>query len=252
MREPPIPFDRLIHEAEAQPFSGWDFSWLDGRRIVGATSWDYAVMARREISAATSMLDLGTGGGEVLATLAPFPRRSAATESYPPNVPIARQRLASLGVDVIQTSEDGRLPFAAESFDLVLDRHEAFDAMEVARVLRTSGVFLTQQVGGDHFAELHDALGAEPYPYRGFDLAKCKAPVDAAGLKIVFASEERPRDEFLDVGAVVYYLRATPWQIPDFSVERYRDRLMELHKKIAREGSLRVRSHKFIIRAVKA
>jgi SAM-dependent methyltransferase len=248
----PDQFEHRVDEAQKQPFSGWDFSWLDGRRIVGATSWDYAAMARQEISEATSMLDLGTGGGEVLAALAPLPPRSATTESYPPNVPIARRRLAPLGVDVIQTSEDGRLPFAAESFDLVLDRHEAFDAMEVTRVLRAGGVFLTQQVGGDHFAELHDALRAEPYPYRGFDLAQGRAPVDAAGLNITFAAEEWPVEEFLDIGAVVYYLRATPWQIPDFSVERYRDRLMELHKKIAREGSLRVRSHKFIIRAVKA
>jgi len=250
MRQP-IPFDRLIHEAQAQPFSGWDFSWLDGRRITGATSWDYAELARREIATAKSLLDLGTGGGEVLASLAPLPRRSVATESYPPNVPVARHCLAPLGVEVIQT-EDGRLPFAAESFDLILNRHEAFDAEEVARVLKRGGVFLTQQVGGDHFSELHDMLGAEPYPYRGFDLARGRAPVDAAGLKITFAAEERPVDEFYDVGAVVYYLRATPWQIPDFTVERYRDRLMELHKQVAREGSLRVRSHKFIIRAVKA
>jgi hypothetical protein len=36
-----------------------------------------------------SLLDMGTGGGELLASMAPLPD-VWATEGYPPNVPIAR------------------------------------------------------------------------------------------------------------------------------------------------------------------
>ncbi len=35
-----------------------------------------------------------------------------------------------------------------------------------------------------------------------------------------------------DVGAIVYYLKAVPWEIPDFSVEKYFDKLQEIHKLI--------------------
>jgi len=33
---------------------------------------------------------MGTGGGEFLASLAPLPMHTSATEAYPPNVEIAR------------------------------------------------------------------------------------------------------------------------------------------------------------------
>jgi hypothetical protein len=112
-------------------------------------------------------------------------------------------------------------------------------------------VFLTQQVGGGHFAELNDALGADPYPYREWRLSIAKPPFDLAELQIVREAEEYPTGEFRDVGAILYYLRATPWQIPDFSVQRYRARLADLHVRIERDGPLRMRSHNFLIRAVK-
>ena len=42
--------------------------------------------------------------------------------------------------------------------------------------------------------------------------------------------------EFSDVGAVVWILRKCVWWVPDFSVERYRDRLLELDRRM-RDGS---------------
>lgn len=40
---------------------------------------------------------MGTGGGEFLAGLQPLPPHTCATEGYPPNIPIAQQRLKRLG-----------------------------------------------------------------------------------------------------------------------------------------------------------
>jgi hypothetical protein len=93
-------FDRLVAEAEAQAFSGWDFSYLNGRMEVGQVSWDYRASVMRAIPCATALLDMGTGGGEFLASLTPLPRDTCATEAYPPNVPVTRQRLEPLGVQV--------------------------------------------------------------------------------------------------------------------------------------------------------
>src|SRR5260370_19379896 len=62
---------------------------------------DYERRAREAVSRATAVLDLGTGGGELLSRLAPFPSIAIATESYPPNVAVASRRLAPLGVKVI-------------------------------------------------------------------------------------------------------------------------------------------------------
>ncbi len=70
------------------------------------------------------MLDMGTGGGEFLSSLAPFPPYTCATEAYPPNVPIAKARLEPLGIEVFQISEDNFLPIPDNTLDLVINRHE--------------------------------------------------------------------------------------------------------------------------------
>ena len=52
---------------------------------------------------------------------------------------------------------------------------------------------------------------------------------------------------FYDVGAIVYYLKIVPWQINDFSLEKYLPRLEALHEQIQRDGSVAVHSHYFFI-----
>lgn len=42
----------------------------------------------------------------------------------------------------------------------------------------------------------------------------------------------RLRMEFFDVGAVVWILRRCVWRVPDFSVEKYREKLLELDEQM--------------------
>ncbi len=52
-----------------------------------------------------------------------------------------------------------------------------------------------------------------------------------------------PTTTYRDIGAVVSVLRAVPWTITDFTVERYHERLYQLHLQIKREGGFTVREH---------
>ncbi len=54
-----------------------------------------------------------------------------------------------------------------------------------------------------------------------------------------------------DVGAIVYYLKAVPWEILDFSVEKYFDKLQEIHKLIHSSKYVDVLFHQFFIVAQK-
>ena len=54
--------------------------------------------------------------------------------------------------------------------------------------------------------------------------------LQAAGLAVVEQLEAFPETRVADIGAVVYYLRAIPWQIEGFTVEAYRDKLLALHQ----------------------
>ena len=56
---------------------------------------------------------------------------------------------------------------------------------------------------------------------------------------------------FNDVGAVVYFLRKVLWTVPDFSVEKYRQRLRALHESIEQEGPFETSVYRFLIEAKK-
>ncbi len=243
-------FDQLIEAAQRQPFSGWDFSALAGRWRDEHPSWDYRRLVREKLPGVITLLDMGTGGGELLASFAPLPARTFATENYAPNVPIARQRLAPLGVEVLNLPSEGLLPFDDGSFDLIINRHESYTAAEVYRLLRPGGCFLTQQVGGRDNMRLNEVLQAtSTFDYTQWILACALQEVEASGLQVVRQQEEFPKLSFYDIGAVVYYLKAIPWQIPDFTIEAYRPQLWALHQQIQAESALVVNSHRFLIEA---
>src|SRR5262245_62720305 len=113
---------------------------------------------------ATRALDLQTGGGEVLAGIASPPPVLVACEGSPPNVALARERLAALGATVVEVGEEDDLPFAGGWFDLVVSRHPVTVRWdEVARVLSPGGTYLSQQVGAGSVRELTDVI-MQPQP----------------------------------------------------------------------------------------
>ncbi len=176
--------------------------------------------------------------------------RRCATEPYAPNTLLAHERLAPLGVTVLRARSDGALPVAAGSFELVSSRHPvAVDWHEVARVLAPGGTYLSQQIG----AATNHALSAfflgpfRPSPARSPQRAVAAA--GAAGLQVVDLREAVLEVRFLDVAAVVVFLRKVIWTVPGFDVDTYRDRLRAMHELIEREGAFVCHSRRFLIEA---
>jgi SAM-dependent methyltransferase len=246
-------FDDLVGEAGAADVSGWDFSWLDGRATEERPSWGYQRQLGERLGRVAAALDIQTGGGEVLAgATSRFPRTMVATESWPANLAIATGRLHPLGVVVVSDPDEPPLPFADTAFDLVSSRHPASVWWhEIARVLRPGGTYFAQHVGPRSNAELYEFfLGPQPGPDgRSPDEEADEAA--AAGLDVGEPRTERLRVEFRDVGAVVYFLRKVIWTVPDFTVARYRDRLLELHRLIEAEGPFVSHSSRTLFEAVK-
>ena len=239
---------------ESQPFVGWDFGHLRGRYSEEKPPWSYEDLARALLSGAGSAVDLGTGGGEVLARLSDaFPGRMVATEAYPPNWLVARDRLAPAGAYVVGYAADeiaSVLPFRDASFDAVIDRHEAYDAREVVRVLKPGGVFLTQQVDGRSHADLLGCFGTEPH-WPSVTVDRLAADLVREGLEIELARSWWGTISFSDVAAVVYYLKAIPWEVPEFSVARFRAELISLQRRLESAGALRFDEGLFVIEARK-
>ncbi len=237
---------------EAAPFVGWDFSYIYDRWTEEHPPWSYEDLAREALRAARSAVALGTGGGARLGKLVDaFPERMFATEAYPPNLDLARARLGPLGVTVVPYESvdvlGGPLPFADRSLDVVLDRHESYDAREVARVLRPGGRFLTQQVDGRDKPDLLARFGLTP-ALPQVTLGRFVAAAEAAGLVVERAEEWWGNSVFTDVGALVYYIKATR-TVPSFSVARYESVLRTLQAELRTTGALRFRCGRFLLSA---
>lgn len=240
-------------QAEQRPFVGFDFSYFADKWVDEEPPWSYEALVRELMAKADSVLDIGTGGGEKFAKFKDvFPPKTVATEGYAPNLPVARALLEPLGVEVLDfyDTEDAVLPLPDESFALVINRHSSFKGVDIERVLKPGGVFLTQQVDGRNLTDLSAAFGAvQPWTY--FTLDYALNLVRKSNLVIEMAQEWAGRLIFKDVATLVYYLRAIPWTVPDFSVEKHRAALENLQQRLAAEGELVFTQRRILIQARK-
>ncbi|MCX6046969.1 MAG: class I SAM-dependent methyltransferase [Chloroflexi bacterium] len=248
--------DQLLaawQQAEQRPFVGFDFSYFADKWMNEQPPWSYEALVRELMPTATAALDIGTGGGEKLLQFKDyFPPKLLATEGYPPNLRLAREQLAPLGVQVLEFEDslEGVLPLADDSFDLVINRHSSFNSADVARLLKAGGAFLTQQVDGRNLSDLSAAFEAVQ-PWRFFTLDFVLARLDQTNLAIEIAQAWTGQLIFKDVATLVYYLKAVPWTVPGFSVEKHRSHLEKLQQRLEADGALRFTQRSMLIKATK-
>ena len=182
-----------------------------------------------------------------------WPEKVVVTEEYPPNLELASERLSPLGVDVVDVrlTDYDPMPFADGEFDLVLNRHSAFNPREVARILAPDGTFLTQQVHGLWAHDLLAAFDARPQ-WPEATPEKYVPQLAAAGLTILDTEEWSGKLSFTDVGAIVYYLKAVPWLVPGFSVETHSKYLFALQRRMDGGDALAFVARKYLIEARKS
>jgi len=249
-------FSKLIEEwkkEEQKPFTGWDFSYLEGRMIEEKPPWSYEDRVKELMKGTESLLDLGTGGGEKLLQFRDiFPPKTFATEGYRPNYLLAKERLKPFGVTIVFSNDslEQILPFDDETFDLVIDRHTSFNISEVDRVLKKGGTFLTQQVDGKSLEDLMATFDCAPN-WSFFNLDFVLQKVQETDLTVLQAQESKCLVQFKDVGTVVYFLKAIPWFVDNFSVERYLPNLLKLQEEYQTKGILTFHSKYLMMEAKK-
>lgn len=230
-------------------FKGWNFSHIESTHRVQEfpLDWSYRSIVLTYLAQSNKLLDMGTGGGEFLSSLPMLPEFTYATESYLPNIDIAKNRLHPLGINVIETLEDGNLPFLDQTFDLIINRHEYYNPKEVYRILKSKSFFITQQVGNQNAIELENWFDAHHKETGEWSLNKACLDLLSSGFVIERKEEMITKTRFYDLGAVLYYLKAVPWQIEDFALKKYLPRIIDLHNRIEVDGFFDVSCHRLLL-----
>lgn len=239
-----------LEEEEIAHIHGWDFSHISGRyEAEQDLPWNYRELVRLYLRPDMTVLDIDTGGGEFLLSLGHPCHRLAATENYPPNVELCREKLLPLGIDFREADGNGVLPFEEQSFDLVMNRHGAYRSEEIRRVLKPGGIFITEQVGAENDRELVELLLRDvpnlPFPQQYLRIAR--AAFEEAGFSVIKAEEAFRPIKFLDVGALVWFARIIEWEFPGFHVRECADNLYHAQEILDRCGVIEGRLHRFLL-----
>lgn len=240
-------------EEEIAHIHGWDFSHLHGRyEVENDLPWDYEKIVREYLANDMQMMDYDTGGGEFLLSLEhPF-EKTFATEGYTPNVELCREKLLPLGINFKECNNPNNIPFEEDSFDIMINRHGGFVPIEIYRLLRKNGVFITEQVGGDNERDLVEMIlpGTEK-PFPDLNLKMQQMKFEEAGFKILRAEEVYRPIYFYDVGAFVWFAHIIEWEFPDFSVEKCFKQLLKMQEEIEKNGFVQGTIHRYLIVATK-
>jgi len=240
-------------EEEVAQIHGWDFSHIHGRyEEESDLPWDYENIIRKYLKNDMCILDYDTGGGEFLLSLNhPF-LNTAATEGYPPNVVLCKEKLLPLGIDFKACDDPAKIPFADESFDMIINRHGEFNAKELYRLLKKGGIFITQQVGGDNDRDLVEMVlpnTEKPFPH--LYLAEQEKVFQEAGFCITEKAEAYRSITFYDVGAFVWFAHIIEWEFPNFSVDKCFEQLLKMQQMIEENGKVEGTIHRYLIVAKK-
>jgi SAM-dependent methyltransferase len=225
---------------------GWDFSVIEDMIQEEPLPFDDIDIVNRFRHEEMTLLDMETGGGEILQKLKHPPHLTTVTEAYPPNYLLCKERLEPKGIQVVNVSGDELLPFANESFDIVINRHGAYCLEEVYRILKPGGYFVTQQVGSKNNLPLRSLL-AKQQILEDFTMSQQIKLITSLGYKELEHDECLQRIKYLDIKAVIFMAMVIPWEFPDFRVEDQYETLKQIERKIEKEGFFESYEHRFYI-----
>ncbi|MBW7457429.1 class I SAM-dependent methyltransferase [Paenibacillus sepulcri] len=196
--------------------NGWDFSKVQCESE--GVKWDFYSEVTRRCRKSDLLLDIGTGGGEALLSIADCAALLVGIDDSPGMI---QEALANLeqskksNVRILPMNAE-KIDFPAAFFNVVSCRHAPFSAQEIARVLEGGGVFLTQQVSEDDKLNLIRAFGrGQKAAQDGTLKNKYSSELSEAGFSDIQSFDFDATEYYKTYEDLVFLLKHTPI-IPNF------------------------------------
>jgi len=230
---------------------GWNF---DGLKVkVFGKKWNFLDVVKRYALNDHLLLDIGTGSGEKLLKISEFVKNSCGVDNSKNMIIRAKENLEKSGISntFFFLADAAKLPFKKEVFDIVICRHSPFFVEEVCRVLKTHGVFITQQVMEDDKENIKNvfgrgqSFGIKSGASMGKYIKELKKGFD------ILRSDTYNADEYYTEDELIFLLNNTPI-IPDFDVEKDQKFLEEIKRIYKTKDGIKTNSSRFLIIARKS
>lgn len=132
---------------------------------------------------------------------------------------------------------------------MVINRHGNFNALEIGRVLKDHGLFITEQVGAENDRELVNLLYSKtlalPFPEQYATITKQK--FEKADFTLIDMQEVFRPIKFYDVGALVWFANIIEWEFPNFSVANNVKGLLQAQAILEKKGVIEGSIHRFLL-----
>ena len=242
----------LKSQERQKSFEGWDFSSIYEDFWQEELSWSYEKIVNQYLTKDMFLLDMGTGGGELLESFQHPESLTSVTEGWETNYHLLLNKWSESEITIKFVKEDDQLDYLDNSFDIVLNSHESFDLNEVKRVLKPGGIFISQQVGDLNGVNLASRL-IPNFSKKDFSLhlSSVKKELMLLGFEVLAEFEEYPAQKFFSMDALIYYVRTISWEFPDFEVNTHFDELLFLLEELKRQGFIYNQEHRFLFVAKK-
>ncbi|MEM7125540.1 MAG: class I SAM-dependent methyltransferase [Chloroflexota bacterium] len=178
--------------------------------------WQYEDVVRQYLKPTDRVLDVGTGGGEIFLSLAPYFSEGVGIDSTPKNLEAAQSNLSrqSVGHVSMMQMEASDLQFGSDEFDVVLLRHLWIYVSEIVPILRPGGYFITQMVGQRSSLNLLDVFGWTPDsfgPNWWQTVSEVADEFRQHGCHVLAQAEYDVPYWFQDIESFIFWMKAVPW-----------------------------------------
>lgn len=232
--------------------NGWDFS--DLRVTLEGSLWDFNEAIKERSKCSDILLDIGTGGGENILTIASSFLFLVGIDLSDGMIETAQTNLKKADISNVRFSQmsSDQLKFPADYFDFVTCRHAPFSSIEVAKVLKKGGYFITQQVGERDKINIKRAFNrGQLVEEDGVLLARYVQELNESGFSEIQHFEYDATEYYQRPEDLLFLLKHTP-TIPDFGEKKNDFKILNdfIENNQTKKG-IRTNSKRFLIIAIR-